>query len=576
MHTIPEEVPTKVDTVGSINSLAGASVGEVEVMKMVNANIQQSEGSKPKKPLRGAPPLSLSQPTLSDRSWSSSLSKPRTSLLSLTTTLPSARPLHSAPTSNRVTITTSTKGPPPNNHNHEHQQITLPVNWGRLPISTGWGTNFKQPRFLPHPINSMTALTPSSSSFQLQFPPLESDHPLLLYRAFEFKTLVTSSSNATRESPAPSDILQKSHASPIADSDLMQQDHNSSANMNSTIESILTSTFCPSTEGGYESSLMAQIIQQYKEDSNDDDMSTWQRATTLSAKRTLFGSDIVEQAGLEKSYTLHPVLLDDITQVVNEIQVFLKRVSALIPERNSFFKVDPRDTFMGILRGSSDECQLQAAWMGLNRHLTLAQENLVKYKLQYHSPLQGENIEMPTSPISTDNGIYEALENVGDATSCMRYIYENVPHNQDQIQYPESLRNSSTWSTILSLPDNILRTSQVRLPTITEYYSEEIGQRWEPRREKGKRRIMDKFISPPTSPQILNIGYGTPFKSSSQFFIRPSGIPLPSSETQTQQNVLVGPGLLIHVARGWTWKCAKRETRIKCLRKNPKHLTLTH
>jgi len=33
---------------------------------------------------------------------------------------------------------------------------------------------------------------------------------------------------------------------------------------------------------------------------------------------------------------------------------------------------------------------------------------------------------------------------------------------------------------------------------------------------------------------------------------------------------------LIRVARGWTWKCAKRETRIKCLGKNPKHLTLTH
>ena len=112
----------------------------------------------------------------------------------------------------------------------------------------------------------------------------------------------------------------------------MQQDHNSSANMNSTIESISTSTFCPSTEGGYESSLMAQIIQQYKEDSNDDDMLTWQHSTTLSVKRTLFSSDIVEQAGLEKSYTLCLVLLDNIMQVVNEIQVFLKRVSALILE----------------------------------------------------------------------------------------------------------------------------------------------------------------------------------------------------------------------------------------------------
>ena len=33
---------------------------------------------------------------------------------------------------------------------------------------------------------------------------------------------------------------------------------------------------------------------------------------------------------------------------------------------------------------------------------------------------------------------------------------------------------------------------------------------------------------------------------------------------------------VIRIARGWTWKCETCETRIKCLRKSPKHLTLTH
>ena len=33
---------------------------------------------------------------------------------------------------------------------------------------------------------------------------------------------------------------------------------------------------------------------------------------------------------------------------------------------------------------------------------------------------------------------------------------------------------------------------------------------------------------------------------------------------------------MICVAQGWTWKCETRGTRIKGLRKNPKHLTLTH
>ena len=178
--------------------------------------------------------------------------------------------------------------------------------------------------------------------------------------------------------------------------------------------------------------------------------------------------------------------------------------------------------------------------MGLIRHLKLAQENLVKYELQYRSPLQGENIAMPTSPVSTNIGIYEALEDVGDADDHMRYIYENVPHHQDQIPSPELLRNNSTWNTVLFTSDNSRGTSQTRLSTIMEHSPEETVR--EPK-EKGKRRIMDEFTSPPSSPRVLNVGYGTPFKSSSQFFIRPGGIPLPPPETLNQQNVIVGLGL---------------------------------
>lgn len=244
----------------------------------------------------------------------------------------------------------------------------------------------------------------------------------------------------------------------------------------------------------------------------------------------------------ERSYTLRLALLDGVTQVVNELQIFLERTSALIPERTSFFKVDPRDTFL-ILRESSDISQLRAAWMGLVRRLTLAQENLEKYERQYRSPLQGENIEMSTSPVSTDIGIYEAIEEEGDANFCMKYIYENVPHHQDQIRSPELLRDGSSWSSILSPPENTSRTSQTRLPPIAEQPSEELGQKEQSSKEKGKRRITDEFISPPSSPRVLNVGYGTPFKSSLQFFVRPGGISLPPPEVQRQQNVLVGLAL---------------------------------
>lgn len=65
--------------------------------------------------------------------------------------------------------------------------------------------------------------------------------------------------------------------------------------MSTTAETTSTRTFHPGSERGYDNSLMVRLIQQYKEDSNDEDMLTWQRTSTLSSKRTLFDSNIVDE-----------------------------------------------------------------------------------------------------------------------------------------------------------------------------------------------------------------------------------------------------------------------------------------
>jgi len=143
---------------------------------------------------------------------------------------------------------------------------------------------------------------------------------------------------------------------------------------------------------------MSRLMSQYRE-SSDEDISTYQQAANLAAKKSLFNSQIVELKGLQKGYTLHPPLLGEVLQVVSKLQAFLERTSALIPEQSSFFKVDPRDTFLSILRESSDVGQIHATWMGLTKHLHLAQENLVKYELQYCCPIPGENVAMPNLPV---------------------------------------------------------------------------------------------------------------------------------------------------------------------------------
>ena len=521
---------------GSNDSLAGLDMTTGEELSG-EAKESRSEGSRRRKSIRGAPPSSLSQPILSDHSRSSSPSKStRTPSNVLTKNSSSSKSrISPAPVSSRPFYNTVIPlNEPRDNTSSFRGKPSL--------IGRGRAAGFRH-RLLPR---SAAVTAPSSRSFQPQFPSPESHYTPSSYRAFEFKTPAPIS--PITEISAQGEISSFSSQQPsdpptlILGSPTIEDD---SANMSSTIESTSTQTFHPGTDGSYEGSPMARLILQYQS-SSDEDISTYQRATNLSAKKSLLRSEIVELMGPQKSYSLHPSLMGEVTQIVNELQIFLERTSALIPERTSYFKVDPKDTFLTILKESSDIGQIHAAWMGLARRLSLAQENLVKYEAQYRSPLPREDITMPTSPISTDVGIYEAMDDLDDLDVKLRYLYDNVPHHQDQIKSPRKLTDGTSWSEILSLPSAQPRSPRGdsnRLPTIVEYSTEERESRDDSQKSKGKRRITDEFSSPPTSPRVLNIGYGTPFKSSSQFFTRPGGIALPPPETASQQNVLLGLAL---------------------------------
>ena len=526
---------------GSNDNLAGVitGVGEIESNEVRGSGLR-SDRSKSRKPSRGAPPSSLSQPLPTDRSRSSSPDK-----ADRNPSLPTKPSLSSSNV--RLQRTPFSKHSTSNDQGLEDQRSTVSIQWGRLG-GKGRAVAFQHHHLLPR---ATTSSTPSTTSFQPQVStPDTQQRPSSSYRAFEFKTSTpispTTNANVFGEILPPSFLSQQSNVPSLPTTEeppLTKIPSNDDTNMSSTTELTSTRTFHPGSERGYDSSPMARLIQQYKEDSNDEDTSTWQRVVTLSTKKSLLASDIIKKRGIQSSYTLHPTLLEEVTRVVAEVQVFLERTSALIPERTSHFIVDPRDTFLSILKESSDLGQIHAAWMGLTRRLSLAQENLVKYETQYKGPIEGENLELPMSPISTDIGIYEAIEGEEDRDFRMRYMYENVPHHQDQIRSPRKLRDGTSWSSIISLPNNAQDTTSSTLPTIPEQgYAADDSEAVTMRRDKGKRRITDEFVSPPTSPRIVNIRYGTPFKSSSQFFVR-LGIPLPPPETLTQKNVLVGLAL---------------------------------
>ena len=189
---------------------------------------------------------------------------------------------------------------------------------------------------------------------------------------------------------------------------------------------------------------------------------------------------------------------------------------------------------MSVLSGAVDLPQLHAAWYGLNKRIGLAQENLSKYEAQYRQPCEPSSFAVPTSPISTDPEIYEVMSDLGELDAKMKYLYQSVPHLQEEIQSPRRLMDGSTWEHSIPLPENLAELHRSEQDTLSLE-----------NHRKGKERSHGNDESLPTSPQMMNVGYGTPFRSSSQFFDKPDQqrFLLPAPSVLARQNVLVGLGL---------------------------------
>ncbi|PBK65439.1 hypothetical protein ARMSODRAFT_978247 [Armillaria solidipes] len=83
------------------------------------------------------------------------------------------------------------------------------------------------------------------------------------------------------------------------------------------------------------------------------------------------------------SFTLQPQLLEAIQNTVNELQAALTVASTLIPLRSTWYRVDPNDTFMDLLKGTNNVKLLNAAWRGLVGRLKRGHRFLEKYTMEY-------------------------------------------------------------------------------------------------------------------------------------------------------------------------------------------------
>jgi len=146
-----------------------------------------------------------------------------------------------------------------------------------------------------------------------------------------------------------------------------------------------------------EKSPMAQLIQEYSSVGIDSQLgSTVASITWVLSLEELIPDLIVDRGeGRPHRYHLAKATMDDVCMVVTAQQTFIQQAAALIVEGKPQFIVDPRDTLIHILQGTSSLPQLHVAWKVLISRMRLGVKTWEKYIAEYqlqvgataHSPL---------------------------------------------------------------------------------------------------------------------------------------------------------------------------------------------
>ncbi|KDR74172.1 hypothetical protein GALMADRAFT_141887 [Galerina marginata CBS 339.88] len=287
-------------------------------------------------------------------------------------------------------------------------------------------------------------------------------------------------------------------------------------------------------EDNYALSPMANLWIEYATES-ESSRSTSQKVSMLCTTPTLARDQILDlgptPSSIVKRYSLKGSILVELTQTIKELQIFIERMASLIPERNSFFIVDPGETTMSILRGSHTVAQIHAAWTALVKRLESAQRFMLKYQDEYK-----QGLLLPLLlPISTAPSIWKNLHEEGgnDSDNRLRYMYEQVPHLRNLLK-PENLtcmKEGADWSHVLPLPswlhfpkgssdivEEVPKTSykmgdEFTLPPV---YDKGKGRESEPPDEKNHEKRVS--IQPPEEKTSGLLSSDTPFRKNNDSF----------------------------------------------------------
>ena len=311
-------------------------------------------------------------------------------------------------------------------------------------------------------------------------------------------------------------------------------------------------------EDCFDNSPMAKLMREYSGDA--DDLETAGIPTQTNVGLVLDISELSDKMVVDRGpdrdrglprYHLDTLNLDRITTVVTEQQIFLERAASLIVERKNYFKIDPGDTLLPILRGTSSVPQLRVAWLALRHRVELGTKAWRKCITEYRLPMDSK----PTlSPLSTVPELYQPLQDISEPDKKLHYLYRQIPHHKEQLtqEGQRALENTRLWLDILPMP----RALKAAFPDSKAEQSAETEVKEVKKASKGKEREHQAPAKPSAQSSVW-MGMEMPFKSTNAWFVNPGKSNRPrqpgTSKPPTEPNILLGIAtpLAPQTVKGW-------------------------
>ena len=264
----------------------------------------------------------------------------------------------------------------------------------------------------------------------------------------------------------------------------------------------------------YKDSPMVKLMEQYSGEEDGADLSTEAWVTLLATKDNLEPELIERVEDLNKGITKYKLLddfLEELSKMSTELQVFVEKAAGLLQERTRHFIVNPKDTLIHILKGTSSLPQLNVAWKTIQRHLELGNRTLNKYMQQYQLD---PHTELLLSPISTLPDLHEGLNDLHTADQRLRFLYQKFPNHHEQLpeQAEVALSQGKSWMNVLPLPTtwkNVFIPDKESPPETSERHA-----------SKGKQKEIRESTDEEDGEQATHIWLGseTPFKGPNKWF----------------------------------------------------------